>query len=150
MINCIFCKIAKGEIPCTKIWEDEKHLAFLDLNPNTKGMTLVIPKDHFDSDATNMPEKEYSDLLIAVKNVAKMLERGLKVKRVALVMEGLGVNHVHFKLYPIYGLDSKFQEMWAGGKVYFEKYEGYISTQLGPETSTGEREIVAKEILDNQ
>lgn len=150
MENCIFCKIAKGEIPCQKIWEDEKHLAFLDLNPNTEGMTLVIPKDHFDSDATDMPEKEYSELMLAVKKVAKMLEKGLDVKRVAMVMEGLGVNHVHIKLYPIHGLKEKFEETWANDRIYFDKYIGYISTQLGPEASTEKRKAVAEKILKNQ
>ena len=47
--DCIFCKIAKGEIPSAKIWEDQEHLAILDVNPNTKGMALVLTKEHFDS-----------------------------------------------------------------------------------------------------
>ena len=47
--SCIFCKIAKGEIPSVKIWEDKKHIAILDINPNTEGMTLVIPKKHYES-----------------------------------------------------------------------------------------------------
>ncbi len=144
--NCIFCKIVKGEIPSVKIWEDEKHLAVLDVNPNTEGMTLVITKKHFDSDATDMPEKDYLNLMMAAKKVAKLLEKKLKVKRVAIVMEGLGVNHVHIKLYPIYGLDEKFKEIWAKDKIYFEKYRGYISTQLGPQKSVQELEKIADKI----
>ena len=62
-------------------------------------------------------------------------------------MEGLGVNHVHIKLYPIYGLDEKFKEMWAKDKIYFERYEGFISTQLGPKKSIEELNEIAKEIL---
>ena len=138
MGNCIFCKIVKGEIASVKVWEDKKHIAILDTNPNTKGMTLVIPKKHFDSDATDMPEKEYIDLMVAAKKLAKILEKKLNVKRAAIVMEGLGINHVHIKLYPIYGLDEKFKETWASEKVYFEKYKGYISTQLGPQKSIEE------------
>jgi len=75
-----------------------------------------------------------------------MLENGLAVKRVAVVMEGLGVNHVHIKLYPIYGLETKFQEMWAKDRVYFERYQGFISTQLGPQKTPEELEKVAKKI----
>jgi len=146
--DCIFCKIVKGELPSVKIWEDEKHLAILDRSPNMEGMTLVITKDHYDSDATDMPDKEYSELMLAAKKVAKILERSLKVKRASIVMEGLGVNHVHIKLYPIHGLDEKFKEMWAKGTIYFEKYEGYISTQLGPEKSIEERETLAKKIRE--
>ncbi len=146
MTDCIFCKIASGEIPSEKVYEDEKHLAILDINPNTEGMTLVMTKKHFDSDATDMPEKEYSALMLAAKKIAKLLEKKLNVKRVAMVMEGLGINHVHIKLYPIYGLDNKFEETWAKEKKYFEKYEGYISTQLGPRRSTDELKKVANKI----
>jgi len=149
MENCIFCKIVKGEIPSVKIWDDEKHLAFLDLNPNTEGVTLVITKNHFDSDATDMPEKEYSELMLATKKVVKIIEKGLDCKRVAIVMEGLGVNHVHIKLYPIHGLNEKFVETWADDKIFFKKYEGYISTQLGPELSIKERQKIANKILKN-
>ena len=150
MENCIFCKIAKEEIPCEKIWEDEKHLAFLDLNPNTEGMTLVITKDHFNSDINEMPEKEFSGLMLSVKRVAKMLEKGLNVKRVAIISEGLGVNHVHVKLFPIHGLADEFQITPIRERVFFDKYSGYISTQLGPEASAEKRKSVAEKILKNQ
>jgi diadenosine tetraphosphate (Ap4A) HIT family hydrolase len=146
MTDCIFCKIANGEIPSVKVWEDEKHLAILDINPNTEGMTLLMTKKHFDSDATDMPEKEYIGLMLAVKKVTKLLEKALNVKRVAIVMEGMGVNHVHIKLYPLYGIGEKFKEIWAKDKIYFDRYEGYISTQLGPQKSKEELEKVAKEI----
>ena len=148
MRDCIFCKIVNGEIPSVKIWEDENYIAILDVNPNTEGMTSVIPKKHYDSDATDMPDEKYSELMLSAKKVCKLLEKKLKVKRVAIVMEGLGVNHVHIKLYPIYGLDEKFKEIWAKEKVYFERYEGYISTQLGPKKSIEELNEIAKKIRD--
>ena len=144
--DCIFCKIVNGEITSVKVWEDKNFVAILDINPNTEGMTLIIPKRHFDSDATDMPNKEYIELMIASKRVAKLLEEKLNVKRVAIVMEGLGVNHVHIKLYPIHGLDEKFSEMWAKDKIYFNKYEGYISTQLGPKKSIEELKEIAEKI----
>lgn len=148
MENCIFCKIVNGEIPSVKVWEDEDHIAILDINPNVEGMTLVLTKNHFDSDATDMPDRDYNNLMIAAKKIAKLLERKLKVKRVAIVMEGLGVNHVHIKLYPIYGLDEKFKEMWAKDNVYFDNYEGYISTQLGPEKTIEELNKIAERIRE--
>ena len=150
MENCIFCKIVNGEIPCAKIWEDEKNLAFLDINPNVNGMTLVIPKKHFDSYTFEMPDKEHHELIDASKKVAKLLEKALKVQRVAMVMEGLGINHAHIKLYPIHGLDEKFKEMWAKDKIFFDKYEGYISTQLGPQKSMDELNKLAKEIIEER
>jgi diadenosine tetraphosphate (Ap4A) HIT family hydrolase len=146
--DCIFCKIARGEAPCAKIWEDEKCLAFLDGMPNTRGMTLVIPKKHFDSYAFDMLDGDYSGLLIAAKKVAKLLGKGMGVKRVGLVIEGLGVNHVHIKLYPMHGLEQKFKE---GGQEkpgkFFEKYEGYLSTEIGPKKELSELKVIAKEIL---
>ncbi len=129
--DCIFCKIAKGDIPSVKIWEDEKHLAILDIHPNTEGMTLVIPKEHYESDPTKMQAKPYKDLMIASKKVAKLLKKKLKVDRVAFVIEGLGVNHIHVKLYPIYPSTAS---------------EGYITTQLGPEKSTEELNKIAEKI----
>lgn len=146
--DCIFCKIVKGEIPCVKIWEDEKHLAILDINPNTDGLTLVLTKEHFDSDATDMPDKDYVNLMIASKKIAKLLENKLKVKRVAIIIEGLGINHVHIKLYPLYGLNEKFKETWAKDKVFFKKYKGYISTQLGPQKSLKELNKIAAKIRE--
>jgi diadenosine tetraphosphate (Ap4A) HIT family hydrolase len=88
--NCVFCKIVSGEFDSAKIWEDENFLAFLDGNPNTKGMTLVIPKKHFSSYAFDMDDEDFCAFSQATKKVAKILENGLGVKRVALVMEGLG------------------------------------------------------------
>ena len=82
----------------------------------------------------------------AAKEVSKTLEKGLQVKRVAMVMEGMGVNHVHIKLYPLHGIAEKFQEMLAKDRVYFEKYDGYISTQMGPQLSLDALEQVAREI----
>lgn len=129
--NCIFCKIAKGEIPSVKIWEDKKHLAILDINPNTEGMTLVMPKEHYDSDYTEMSDKPYKELMIAAKKVAKILKKKLKVNKVASVIEGLGVNHIHVKLYPIYPSNES---------------EGYITTKLGPKKSSEELKKVADKI----
>jgi diadenosine tetraphosphate (Ap4A) HIT family hydrolase len=93
--DCIFCKIVKGEIPSAKIWEDKKHIAILDVFPNTKGMTLVITKNHYDSYAFDMSDAAYKELMVAAKKVGKILDRKLKVNRTAMVLEGMGVNHVH-------------------------------------------------------
>jgi len=142
--DCIFCKILKGEIPSYKIWEDKKHIAILDIFPNTKGMTLIISKNHYNSYAFDMPDKAYTDMMLAAKKVSKILDKKLKVSRTALVMEGMGVNHVHIKLYPLYGIDSKFKEMWSKEERFFTDYQGYISTVLGPKADDKELEKLAK------
>lgn len=146
MNNCIFCKIVKGEIDSAKIWEDENFLAILDVMPNTKGMTIVLTKKHYDSYAFNMPEEMYNKFMSASKKVAKIIEKGLNVNRVAMVMEGMGINHAHIKLYPLHGIKKDFQEIWANEKIFFEKYEGYISTQTGEEVSINELKKLAEKI----
>lgn len=146
MDNCVFCKIVKGEIDSAKIWEDDKFLAILDINPNTKGMTLVLTKEHFDSYAFDMQEDVYAAFFSAAKKAARMLEKALNVKRVALVMEGTGVNHSHIKLYPLYGLEEKSTIAETKDKVFFENYPGYISTQLGPAVDIKELKKLAEEI----
>lgn len=146
MEDCIFCKIVKGEIPAVKIWEDERHIAILDIKPNTEGMTLVIPKKHFDSYAFDMPDKEYCELMIAAKKVGKLLDKKLNVKRTALIIEGMEINHVHIKLYPLHGLGEKFKEMIAKEQVYFDRYQGYLTTKEGARKSPEELNKIAEKI----
>ena len=144
--DCIFCKIVKGKIESVKIWEDDEFLAILDNMPNTEGMTLVMTKEHYDSYAFDMPKDVYQRFMLISRKVAKILENGLDVKRVAMVMEGMGINHAHMKLYPLHGLGKKFAEMWADEKVYFKKYEGFITTKTGEKKSMNELKKVANKI----
>jgi len=74
MEDCIFCKIVKGEIPCSKVYEDENVLAFLDIAPVHKGHTLVIPKKHFET-ILDIPEQELKGLILAVKKVVIAVEK---------------------------------------------------------------------------
>jgi histidine triad (HIT) family protein len=100
MENCIFCKIVKGDIPCVKIWEDEKYLSFLALNPVNPGHTLVIPKKHTDY-IFDLSDSEYCELLQKAKNIAPTLKSKLNPKRVGMVVEGFEIPHVHVHLIPI-------------------------------------------------
>ncbi len=101
MEDCIFCKIGKKEIESAKIWENEKFLAILDIKPIVKGMTVVLPKQHYSSKVFEMPEQIYKEFLLVAKNVANLLKQKLNVERVFMVIEGLDVNHAHIKLYPV-------------------------------------------------
>lgn len=130
MTNCIFCKIAKGELPAHKIWEDKKYLAFLSIFPNTEGFSVVIPKKHYGSYAFGASDKVLRDLIAASKKVAKLLDKKLKdVGRTGMIFEGYGVDHLHAKLFPMHGTKAKNWKLRAS-KVnkYFQKYEGYISS----------------------
>ena len=74
MNTCIFCAIVKGEAPCHKIWEDEKHLAFLSIFPNTEGFSVVIIKEHYPSYAFNLPDDVLNGLVLAAKKVGKLID----------------------------------------------------------------------------
>ncbi|MEZ4822408.1 MAG: HIT domain-containing protein [Ignavibacteria bacterium] len=136
--DCIFCKVVKGEIPSYKIYEDEKFIAILDLFPNTKGMSLVLTKDHYDSYAVDMDDEIYSEFFLAAKKICKMLDEKLGVSRSTIVMEGMGINHAHIKLYPMHGLDKEFKAIESPERVFFEKYQGYTTTLMGPQATEEE------------
>lgn len=99
--DCIFCKIVNGEIPCEKIWEDEKFLVFLDAFPTVLGHTLVIPKKHLASYLFDMDEKDYIEMLLIAKKIAKAIDKALNLVKTGMIVEGLEVNHVHIKLLPL-------------------------------------------------
>jgi len=131
MEECIFCKIVKGEAPCHKIWEDEKHLAFLSIFPNTEGFSVVIPKEHYPSYAFEVPEEVLIDLVLATKKVAKILDLKFEdVGRTGLMFEGFGVDHLHAKLFPMHGTGDikEWKPVKSDINKYFEKYQGYISS----------------------
>jgi len=95
-------------------------------------MTLVIPKKHFDSYMFDMPDEDYRKLIEVTRKIAKGLDKALGVKRTAMVMEGMGVNHVHIKLYPLHGIKKKFEKNVAKKIKFFKRYEGYVATFIGP------------------
>jgi len=103
MSECIFCKIIKGEIPCYKIWENDTHIAILDIFPISKGMTLVLPKKHIPSYIINISRNDLTEINTAMIEVAKLLDQKLKPLRTTFLFEGVDVNHLHAKLIPLYG-----------------------------------------------
>ena len=129
--DCIFCKIAKKIEPCNKIWENEEFLAFLSIFPNTEGFTVVITKTHYPSYCFDLPDDVLSRLILASKHVGKLLDSKLEdVGRTALILEGMGVDHAHTKLFPMHGTSKikKWKPIISHVDKYFEQYEGYISS----------------------
>jgi histidine triad (HIT) family protein len=104
MEECIFCKIVKGEIPCKKVYENEKTLSFLDINPRNKGHVLVIPKTHY-LGITDMSDDDAAEVMKTIKLVAAAQRNSMKTEGMSLVqsngrMAGQLVPHVHFHLIP--------------------------------------------------
>ena len=104
MSDCIFCKIARGEVLSEKIYEDDKFVAFKDINPVGEGHTLIIPKKHFDN-LMEMDDKNSSGYINAIKEVGKILMKRHNADGLNIVLNngevaGQVVGHVHFHILP--------------------------------------------------
>lgn len=104
-MSSIFTKIINGEIPCHKVYEDDKVLAFLDINPSSKGHTLVVPKqeiDHFD----DLPEELYLHIMSIVQKLSKRIKEVYSPIRVGVMVFGTEVPHAHVHVIPLYTGDE--------------------------------------------
>ncbi len=98
-MDSVFTRIIKGEISGHKVYEDNKVLAIMDINPIQPGMVLVVPKkqiDHF----MELPDDDYQVLMAVVKKIALKMREVFPHKRVAVQIEGLDVPHAHVKVFP--------------------------------------------------
>lgn len=110
MDSCLFCKIARGEIPCYKVYEDDIALAFLDINPASKGHTLVLPKEHF-QDMTKCPKDILAHLskvaqIIAQAQISQLGASGVNVITNVGKQAGQTVMHFHIHVIPRYDNDG--------------------------------------------
>mgnify|MGYP005996253311 FL=1 len=104
----LFTKIISGELPCYKVAETEKFLAFLDINPNAKGHTLCVPKKE-ENKIFDLSESDYLELMTFSRKVAKAIEKVVDCKRVGMTVIGLEVPHVHVHLIPLNTMeDARF------------------------------------------
>ncbi len=112
-MESIFSKIVAGEIPCYKVAEDDRFLAFLDINPLAKGHTLVIPKQQVDY-IFDVEDELYKDLFAFAKKVGLAIEKAVPCKRIGVTVIGLEVPHAHIHLIPInsiYDMDFKKEKL---------------------------------------
>ncbi len=99
----IFTRIVQGDIPCYKVAEDDRYLAFLDINPLAKGHTLVIPKQETDYIFDLEPD-DYQGLFLFARQVALALKKVIPCERIGVAVIGLEVRHAHIHLVPINGI----------------------------------------------
>ena len=116
MLDCIFCKIIRGDIPCEKIYEDEDTFAFLDSKPVNPGHTLVIPKKHSE-DIISVDEKEWLAVMKTAKKIAHAIEVSLRPAGINIGMNnrapaGQVVFHAHVHVMPRSNNDG--YELWHG------------------------------------
>ncbi len=99
-MTTIFTKIINGEIPCYKVAENEKFLAFLDINPLYEGHTLVVPKQEINY-YFDLPDDLMAAMNIFAKKVAKAIKKSITCERIGVAVVGLEVPHAHIHLIPI-------------------------------------------------
>tara|TARA_Y100001970_G_scaffold25750_1_gene30759 strand:- start:4617 stop:5009 length:393 start_codon:yes stop_codon:yes gene_type:complete len=129
-LSSIFSKIVNGEIPCYKIDEDDKCLAFLDINPNSYGHTLCILKREEDY-IFDLKDDEYVSLMNFSKKIAKAIKKSVNCKRVSMSVVGLEVPHVHVHLIPINKMgDLNFSNNLDLDKNSFEEVCNKIKSNL--------------------
>lgn len=124
MNKCIFCAIAKKEIPADIVYEDEKFLAFLDINPINPGHVLLIPKAHYEN-LYDLPDEILENIVPLIKKTALAIKNGLKADGINIGMNnesaaGQLVPHVHFHIIPRFFGDGL--RHWHG-KPYANKEE---------------------------
>lgn len=126
----IFTKIVNGEIPCYKIAETNEFLAFLDLNPNTKGHTLCIPKKEVDK-IFDLDEITYNGLMSFSRKVAKAIENTIPCERIGIAVIGLEVPHAHVHLIPLHSMeDARFTSKIKLTPEEFQSIAKAIQKQL--------------------
>jgi histidine triad (HIT) family protein len=118
--DCIFCRIVRGEIPATRVYEDADTLAFMDIGPVVKGHTLVIPKAHFDP-ITGTPPATLQKLIVVVQRIAQAQIKGLHADGINVSqangrVAGQVVPHIHFHVIPRFA-DDRHSWNWVA-KAY--------------------------------
>ena len=104
MSDCIFCKIVAGHIPSHTLYEDDKFIAFLDINPKTKGHTLLLTKEHY---AWPIDVPNFGEYFEAAKKIGLQLQGNLGATFVSFQTFGTEVAHAHIHIVPFYSMTEE-------------------------------------------
>lgn len=126
----IFTKIINGEIPCHKVAENENFIAFLDVNPNAVGHTLVVPKQEVNK-LFDLDKNTYAGLMEFSRSIAIALEKAVPCERIGMSVIGLEVPHVHVHLIPLNAMaDIQFQKKVSLSQEELEQIAKSIAAHL--------------------
>ena len=129
-MSSIFSKIIAREIRCYKVAEDQNHIAFLDVNPNTKGHTLCVPKKEVDK-LFDLDAQAYSELMEFSRTVALGLRKAVPCKRIGMTVIGLEVPHVHVHLIPLKDMkDATFTKKELLDEIQMTELAQNIATEI--------------------
>lgn len=132
MNDCLFCKIAQGEIPATKLYEDDTTFAFLDIHPVNPGHALVIPKTHYEN-IFSAPDEVMQKIMTTAKKVAHGIREGLGIEHMNITMNngvhaGQSVFHAHVHIIPRHAGDG--HTAWHGKKPYAEGEAAQVAEKI--------------------
>ncbi|KAL8700967.1 MAG: hypothetical protein Q9201_005159 [Fulgogasparrea decipioides] len=142
----IFARLIRGELPQWRVWEDEKHVAFLTPFGNTPGYTVLIPRTHLSSDVFSLSHTDYIDIVTAAHEVGQHLMKAFGVARCGMFFEGYEIDYAHVKLVPVHENKTTAGQPFTPipePTAFQTKYEGYLTTQFGP-LSTNLDELTKK------
>jgi histidine triad (HIT) family protein len=129
-MSTIFTKIIKGDIPSYKVAENEKFYAFLDINPNAKGHTLVVPKKEVNK-LFDLDEDTYLELMLFSREIGIALKKVIPCERIGMTIIGLEVPHVHVHLIPLNAMeDIQFMKKVVLSPDEFSQIAKSISEKL--------------------
>lgn len=132
MPQCVFCKIVKWETPSQRVYEDEKYIAFLDINPVNFGHTLVIPREHY-SDVIEAPSEVMADMIKIAKKIAPAMMAAMNAPAFNIGINngraaGQAVDHVHLHVIPRFENDGF--KLWHGRDRYAEGKMGETAKKI--------------------
>ena len=138
--DCIFCRIAAGEIPSHTVYEDEQLRVFLDIRPMRPGHVLIVPKAHHDY-FDDMPPELAARVIHLGQRLGKAMKRIHGVERVAFMFTGVDVKHVHAHVFPMYAKTD------ITSPVYIEQEN--LTFRLAPQATAEELQQQAKALVDD-
>ncbi|RXN32812.1 Isoaspartyl peptidase [Labeo rohita] len=127
----LFTRIIRGEEQQWRVWEDNEHVAFLTPFPNTPGFTVLVPRKRLTSDIFQLNESDYTALIVAIRQVAHLLQDGMNAHGVALIFEGFEFDYAHVKMIPLVPQPNALRPP-AVASHFRPTYAGYVTSVDGP------------------
>ncbi len=121
-MKCIFCEIVAGRVPASVIYQDDRVIAFMDVQPAQPGQCMVIPKEHIDH-FTDLPDELAAHAMVIAQRIGRKMKREFAARRVGMLVHGFGVAHAHLLVVPQHRHDDitsgRFARM-EDGKIVFD------------------------------
>ena len=133
----LFARLIRGELPQWRIWEDDRHVAFLTPFGSAPGFSVLVPRKHLSSNIFSLEDEGYADIVKAAYTLAQHLKKAFGVKKCGLFFEGYEIDYAHVKLVPIHDRNQGLPVGRSSGLTpkpapFATQYQGYLTSQPGP------------------